>query len=249
MKTTSCYILMLGLLLISLAPLGQAQSDLEISTGVDWYNRYVWRGLDIAGTPSIQPTLSLEYSGFEIGIWGAYTLSNETSESDEIDFWLGYTHDLGNDASLGLVVTDYYFPNAGVAFFNFNNYDKVIDDSIPDPGAHTVEVGVSVTGPKSFPMTVSGFVNVHNDAGNNTYFQAEYPFGINGTDFNFFVGVTGGSKDNPDYYGADSFEFINIGISAERKIAITDSFVLPLSISFLVNPNVEISYLLVGVSL
>ena len=108
----------------------------------------MWRGLDIANTPSIQPSLSIEHSGFEFGIWGAYTVSNDASESDELDFWLSYTRGFENGASLTLIATDYYYPNVGIKFFNFNTHDDVDDEGHPDPGAHTVEVGASVTGPK-----------------------------------------------------------------------------------------------------
>ena len=235
--------------LLSMAGSVAAEScPVTVSTGVDLYNRYVWRGLDIAATPSIQPALAVGVGGLELGTWGAYTLSNEASESDEIDFWLSYTHGFEGGATVSAVVTDYYFPNAGVDFFNFNNHDAMIDDTIPDPGAHTIELGLSVTGPESFPITVSGYMNVHNDAGDNTYFQVDYPLALKDTDLNFFCGATVGSEDNPDYYGADEFAVINVGVTAAREIVISESFSLPLSVSFIVNPEAEISHLLVGVS-
>lgn len=240
-------VVLLILLVGSLSVVAQ-DNKIAINTGVDLYNRYVWRGLDIANTPSVQPSVSIGCSGFEFGIWGAYTLSNEAAESDEIDFWLSYTHGLENGMSFSAVVTDYYFPNAGIDFFNFNDYDAVVDDTIPDPGAHTIEIGFSVTGPEAFPVTVSGYVNLHNDAGNNTYFQADYPVNVNGTDLTLFCGATGGSEDNPDYYGADEFALINVGVTAARDIEISDKFSLPLTVSFVVNPEAEISHLLVGIS-
>ncbi len=226
----------------------QAQSEVDMTVGVDYFNRYVWRGLDFANTPSLQPTLSLGFDGFETGIWGAYTLSNQQSESDEIDFWVGYTHEIENAISISAVITDYYFPNVGIDFFNFNNYDDELEDGTPDPGAHTLEAGLSLTGPESFPVTVSGYINFHNDAGNNTYFQIDYPVKINETDLNIFMGATGGSKDNSGYYGTDDLQVINVGVQASREIVVTESFSVPLNISFIVNPNAEISYLVVGFS-
>jgi hypothetical protein len=147
-----------------------------------------------------------------------------------------------------LITTDYYFPTAGVDFFNFNNYDAVKDDSIADPGAHTVEIGLSIDGPGSFPITVSGYMNVYNDAGNSVYFQVDYPVTIGETELGFSVGAAAGSKDNPGYYGTDKFSVINVSVSAEREIKVTDSFEMPLSVSFIVNPRSEIAYLLAGVS-
>jgi len=239
-----------GILLAAMIAGGAfAQNGVSISTGADFYSRYVWRGLDIASTPSLQPSFSIGYRGAELGVWGAYTLSNEASESDEIDFWCSYTVPLKHGASLSAIVTDYYYPNSGIRFFNFNDYDAVRDDSIPDPGAHLLEAGLAVTGPESFPITVAGYINVYNEAGNNTYFQVDYPLAAPGTALDFFVGATGGSKDNPGYYGPDDLAVINFGVTATRELKIGDETSLPLKVSFIINPQAEISYLLVGVSL
>jgi hypothetical protein len=219
-----------------------------VSSSVDFYNRYVWRGLDIATTPSIQPALSVSFCKFEFGTWGAYTLSNNASGSDEIDFWFSITHALENSVSFTAMITDYYFPNDSVSFFNFNNYDAVKDDTVSDAGAHTLEVGLSITGPESFPITLSGYINVYNDKGNNSYFQIDYPVTVNETELGFFCGVAGGSKKNDGYYGTDKLNVINIGVTASRDIEVTESFALPFSVSFIVNPRAEISYLLVGMS-
>lgn len=248
MNRISFSFMLLALLLVGMTGSAIAD-DVTIGTGVDMYNRYVWRGLDIASTPSVQPALTVGVGGFELGAWGAYTLSNQASGADEIDFWIGYTAELENGSTLSAIVTDYYFPNSGIDFFNFNDYDATIDDTIPNPGAHTIEVGLAYTGPKTFPLTVSAYLNVYNDAGNNTYFQLDYPVTAGDAELNFFVGATGGSKDNPDYYGTDDFQVINIGVAAARDIKVSESLSIPLNVSFVLNPNAEISYLLVGMSL
>ncbi len=248
LKEISLRVLLMVAIVALLSASVVAGDKVAVNTGVDLYSHYVWRGIDIASTPSVQPTLAVSYAGFEFGVWGAYTLSDDALDSDEIDFWLGYGVDLNNGVSLSAVVTDYYFPNAGIDFFNFNNYDAVIDDTIPDPGAHTVEVGLSVTGPESFPVTLSGYVNVHNDEGNNMYFQLDYPLTVQETELNFFCGATSGSEDNPDYYGSDDFEVINVGVSASREVKVSESLSLPLDVSFILNPEAKISYLVVGMS-
>ena len=236
------------LIFVGVRPVSAEGEAVAVSTGVDLYNRYVWRGMDIANTPSIQPAIAVGYAGFEFGGWGAYTLSNQASESDEIDFWLSYTGEFHSGATLALLATDYYFPNAGIRFFNFNDHDAVKGDTIPDPGAHTIELGLSFSGPESFPVTVSGYVNVYNEPGDNTYFQIDYPVTVGNTELGFFCGATGGSKDNPDYYGSENFEVINVGVAATRAIEFSESLQVPLSVSLIVNPRKEISYLLVGMS-
>jgi len=77
-------ILLFTIMVVGLTITATAEDGISVNTSVDLYNRYIWRGLDIANTPSIQPTLSVTYGGFEFGTWGAYTLSNEASGADEI---------------------------------------------------------------------------------------------------------------------------------------------------------------------
>lgn len=248
LRKLSLKLIIITLLFAGFAVGAYAEDKVTVNTGVDFYNRYVWRGLDIASTPSLQPSFSIGYSGFELGAWGAYTMSNQSSESDEIDFWLGYTIEMKDGMSLGLVATDYYFPNTGIDFFNFNNYDAMLDDTTADPGAHLIELGASFTGPATFPVTISGYINIHNEAGNNTYFQIDYPVKVGETELGLFCGAAGGAKDNPDYYGTEDFAIINVGVTANREIKVSEQLSVPLSISFILNPNDEISYLLAGFS-
>jgi len=241
--------LVLALVIMLFPGASYAEDCINSMVGVDVVSRYIWRGSDFGNSPSLQPTLAFDYAGLEIGAWGAYTMSSEASEADEIDFWLAYTVPMENSASIQGIVTDYYFPNAGIGFFNFNDYDAVKNDTIPDPGAHTVEVGLSITGPESFPVTFSGFVNMYNDAGNNMYFQLDVPARVGETDLGFFIGATNGSTDNPDYYSAENFSVINIGVTASKSVKVSDAFSLPMNVSFIVNPRTEFSYLVVGLSL
>lgn len=239
------------ILLASIISIGPATAGevVDVSAGVDIASRYVWRGADIASTPSFQPSLAVGYGGFELGAWGAYTMSNQQSESDEIDFWLSYTVVTNSGMSITGLVTDYYYPNAGIKFGNFNDYDDVTGEGDPDPGAHLLEAGLSISGCEKFPLTFSAFYNFHNEAGNNTYFEVSYPVATASGELNFFVGATGGSKDNPDYYGADAFAVINMGVTASREIEFSESFSAPVSVSFILNPRQEISYLVFMLSL
>lgn len=210
-----------------------AEGPVEVDLGVDLYSRYIWRGTDLGNNPSIQPTMAVTGYGFEAGAWGAYSFSTDSSGSDEIDYWVGYSWSASNGAGIGLIVTDYYFPNAGIEF--------------SDSEAHIIELGASVTGPESFPVTLSGYVNVHNDDGHNTYFQLDYPATAGDVDLGFFVGLAGGSSENPDYYATENPNVINMGVSATREIEVTNSFSMPLTASSIYNPRTEVFYLVVGV--
>ncbi len=170
-----------------------------------------------------------------LGAWAAYSMSSESSAHDEIDFWLDYTRTVESGAGFKLIVTDYTYPNSGVP------YSK--------SAANTLETGVAIMGPSRFPLTIAGYVNVSNDDGHNTYFQADYPAKAGEVDLDFFVGVAGGSTENPDYYGTDTFNAINTGLSAKKSIAVTDRFSVPLTGWLIYNPHAEIAYFVVGMSL
>jgi hypothetical protein len=143
---------------------------------------------------------------------------------------------------LTILVTDYYFPNAGIDFGNFNDYDH--EDGA---GAHTLEAGFSF-GFKNVPLTISAYYNFHNDAGNNTYYQLDYEVEVNESSLNLFCGATGGSDGNPDYYGADSFAVIHVGVRLEKELKFFQTYNLPVFTSFIYNPEQEKAYLVFGMS-
>lgn len=211
---------------------------LSASIGADIVSRYIWRGIDINATPNVQPSFALSAAGFELGFWGSYTISNLTLGTDEIDAYLSYS--FGTEAGdFSILLTDYYFPNAGTRLGKFED----------GGGAHTLEIGFGYGGPASFPISLFAGYNFYNDPGNNVYFEFDYPFSVSDIEFNFFVGGTIGSKDNPAYYGSDGFAIINVGISGTKEVKVTDDFSIPLTTGLIVNPKVDIAHLVFGISL
>jgi len=237
---------MLLILFVCITGITFAQ-DLEVNAGADFVSRYIWRGINVNDAVNIQPSLTLTVSGFSAGFWGSYSFSDKPTENEfdqEIDTWIAYDYLFENGMSIGAIVTDYYYPLAGIEWGNFNNYD--------DPegaGAHTIETGLIITGPESFPLSFSGYINVYNDAGNNTYFQINFSPTVAEIPLDFFIGAAGGSAENPDYYGAEKFQVINVGVGATKSIKITEDFSLPVSVKFIINPGEDISYLVFGITL
>lgn len=206
-------------------------SQTKISGGADFISRYLWRGLDFGNSFSIQPSLSLTSGSFEAGIWGSYPFTNTANGSEEIDMYLAYSI-----SDFSLVVTDYYFPNSGL---KLGMYDE--------PGAHTIEVGLSYGGSVTFPLSVAAFMNVYNDDDNTVYFELGYSTKVSDVAVDLFVGGTPGGDRG--YYGTTEFNLINIGVTASKDIKITDDFSLPIFSSYVMNPNMEVGYLLFGFSL
>ncbi len=220
--------------------------DLSIFANADIVSRYIWRGINVNDAANIQPALTFSVSGFSIGMWGSYCLSHNllnNSLEHELDSWCSYTYALENGMNFGLILTDYYFPNAGIKWGNFNNYNNP-----KGAGAHTIEPGFFIKLSNSLPLLFSGFINVHNDAGNNTYFQVDYSTFVSEFPLTIFLGAAGGSKKNPNFYQTEKFNVTNVGIKATKSIKITDEYSLPVYVTFLINPRTEISYLVFGLT-
>ncbi len=237
-------------LLFSTLHICAQESNVKLNVAADIVSRYVWRGLDYGASPNIQPTLSLTAGNFEIGYWGAISTLGTYSE---VDLYAKYT--VGR-VSLG--VTDYFFPIDGIAggdsqkYFNFENATT----------GHLVEAFGQYKGAESFPISLLASVMVYgNDknfaepsisATNDTtfsnnysaYVELGYSFSIKGQALDAFVGFT------PDagLYGSEA-GVVNAGLSTSKKIAITQSFELPVKASVITNPLTQNIYFVLGITL
>lgn len=202
-------------LLITGMPRANAQ---EWSTGLDIYSSYVWRGAKFGSGPAFQPYLEFSAGGFAIGAWGSYNAS--TNEAAEADLYLSYGVDLGEDASLGFTVTDYYFP--GDLWF--------------EGTSHYIEPMVTL-GVGSFSLTGAYMMN---DGEGDLYLEAGLSAGA--------IDLTLGGGDGAYTVDGD-FNICNIGISTSKEIKITDAFSLPVSGAAILNPSSEQFHIVVGISL
>ncbi len=218
---------------------GYAQSPPSVDVSATFVSRYNWRGSDYGAAASIQPALTAEYKGLNVGFWGSYSTNFE-----EIRTWADYSYQVSNSVTMTGIVTDYFFPDENLELFNYNNWD--------DPegsGAHTIELGAVIAGPKRLPFFFSAYVNVYNDEGFNKYFQLDYNPALGESTLGLTIGATSGSKKNPGYYGSDDFAFINLGAKVSRSIEFTDKFSLPVFGQVIVNPNAEQAFVIFGFSL
>ena len=203
----------------------------SVTGGADFASRYLWRGLELGSTFSIQPSLALTAGDFELGFWGSYPFTNTAGGSEEMDLYLSYSY-----YDFSILFTDYYFPNSGLRYGSYK-----------DPGAHTLEVGLSYAGSESFPLSLTAFKNVYNDDDNSVYFELGYSTAVSDVALDFVVGSTPGG--DAGYYGTTELNLINIGITVSKEISITDKFSLPIFSSYVLNPNLEVGYLVFGLSL
>ncbi len=86
-----------------------------------------------------------------------------------------------------------------------------------------------------FPDEIFGY-----DSQNSTYFELVYSFSI----LDIFLGAGKG------FYTTDGkFNIVNLGISVSKNIKITEKFSLPVSASFITNPQAEKVHFVFGISL
>ena len=170
-----------------------------------------------------------------MGAWGSYSLSASGASANENDLWASYTFTAGNGMSFSLGFTDYYFP-APNSEYGFRT-----------PEGHTLEVSLGVTGPESFPATLYGGMLVYNDDDSSIYLEAGLPVAaVEGVDLGLVAGMTLGESG---FYGTEGAALINLGVSAGSEIEITESFALPVNVSWIMNPDADRSFLVFGLSL
>ncbi len=264
LKQTSV-ILLLFISSISFAQTDSIKSNFDLNIGADIMSRYVWRGTQFGGnSPSIQPAINLTYRNFNLGVWGAYSTGG-VHVSQELDLSLSYNF-LKN--MFTAIITDYYFPS-DTAKYNYFGYDNKTD--------HIGEIGLIFNGTKNIPFTFSAYVNIlGNDAqtlGDNpndtttfnkdtgiqysNYFELAYNNTIKNVDFSVFMGFTFNNPKekniNTGFIGETGFYgngpgIVNLGINISKSVKITNNYSLPVSASFITNPQAEKIFLVFGIS-
>jgi hypothetical protein len=214
--------------------------------GADVVSRYVWRGIELGGSPAvpqIQPygsfDMNLKSAGsFSLGLWGSYGFTGNYAEND---FYLKYSYET-SVGTFSATATDYYYP--------YIDSLKISDFKNNGEGAHTMEAALLFNGPESFPISFTLSSNVYNDLPDqkSLYVELGYPVTFNGTSLNFFAGAAQG----PSIWHcvtSDKFQVINLGFNVSKEIKITQDFSLPVGLSFIMNPHVKNSYVVFKVSL
>lgn len=222
-----------SMLFLVAAPL--AASAQSVTVGADFVNRYVWRGFDFGESFSVQPTLAISGGNFEIGSWASYSIAADGAGANEHDLYVGYSVESEQAGTFSVGLTDYYFPSPdGGGFFNF--------DSDGD-GSHWLEPYASYSAPGSFPVTIYLALMAHNDPDNSLYLEGSLPLEVGGTALSATFGLVVGESA---FYSVESTSVVNMSLSAEKELKITDSFSLPVFASYILNPTHERTFLVFG---
>ena len=216
----------------------------EFGVGADFMSRYVWRGFDFGESFSIQPTLEFSQDAFTIGTWASYSISADGSGANE--------HDLYVSVAVGPVsfgITDYYFPSGTIGFDGGGSFGVGAGDApFFEVDSHTFEPFVSVES-GGFSLYGAFLLNSEfedGDADYGPYVQAGYGFEVAGTELGL---AAGGILTESAFYGNTSAALSNLSISAAKAVPITDSFSIPVGVSYIINPYTERTFLVFGISL
>src|SRR3989339_2033995 len=220
------------------------ESTNPFSASCDLMSRYVWRGIDFGGSPSIQPGIEYSKNGFAFGAWGAFA-TNFTG-AQEADLYAAYTF----NEKFSITFTDYFFPDETADYKYFELHEAST--------GHVFETTLAFNGTEKLPLSVliaanvwgadARKINTDGTTGSiqySTYGQLAYSF----KNLSVFIGF---NLTNPDenkgesgFYG-DNYGITNLGFTSTKEIKITNEYKLPLSVSLITNPQAEKIYMVAG---
>lgn len=211
-----------------------AQSDtiskISTSVSVDLVSHYIWRGQDYGQTPGIQPGLSATWNDFTLRYWGAYRIGG--SGDHETDLYI--------EKTIGPVtfsIWDYWSYSDSISN-NYFDYNK-------NSTSHLLEAQVLLSGGEKLPFNLLGsYLFYGADPTKSIYFELQYLHSFGSIDTQTFAGF----QAKGEYY-APQAAFVNLGCTASKSFKITEGWLLPANLSFIVNPDSKKVYLVAGITL
>lgn len=223
------FFIYLGFLLLAGSVSGQ---KLEMEAEVLLQSRHFWRGEQMGNTVAIEPSVTFLSGRFSFNIWAAVTTNNSYSEIDLIPSW--------QFNEFAITLLDYYnpVPEEKNQFLNFKK----------DISRHSLELSIdnySVEKRRLKWMVGTFLLGDRNDATDqpfySTYIELKYPFALLGIETEPFVGIS----PFRGYY-ADNFAVVNTGISFGKELDFKLPFTIPLSLSFVSNPNTRQGFVILA---
>lgn len=228
-------------------PALSAQSS--VGVGADFVSRYVWRGADFGESFSVQPGISIVNGGFEIGAWGSYSLSADGAGANENDLYVSYTVESGSGASFTFGLTDYYFPAPDAEHGFLHRESHFFEPFVSFSTAGDTQASLFL-GMMSYLAGHHHHEHDHEEGEierqYDLYVEGSLSWTVSDTEIGLALGIVGGESG---FYGTEGAAATNLGVTFGRELAITDDFALPLSASYIFNPDADRSYLVFGFSL
>jgi hypothetical protein len=231
--------LLLFIATVNVTSVVYGKTPTKFSAGFDIVNAYVWRGVKSSGA-SFQPSMEVNLGGFYAKAWGT---ADFTYDYQEIDLIAGYT-----TGAFSIALTDFW--TTGEITYPYFQFDK-------NRSSHMLEVnwdyrfncGLSFT----WYTMIAGLFDKYQSGDRlkraySSYGEAGYTCKIN--DFQLMPAFGFSPWKANIIYGAhtDGFAVTNISLKAQKELAITDKFSLPVFVQIVFNPSTENSFFVCGLT-
>lgn len=205
---------------------GQVADVKPVNLSMDLVSRFVWRGVSLSQTPSIQPMVEFKHKGLSLMAFGSYSIGIEKFQNTNLILSYNYKN-------ITVKLCDYFAPSDSTgAVHNYFNYSN-------QTTKHLYDAQFVLKGGEKLPLTllVSTFIygndkkkdsNINNYS---SYAELSYDFSKHGIDYSAFVGGT----FSEGFYG-DKAGLANLGAMVGKKIKFSDKIEIPVKMNLSINP-------------
>jgi hypothetical protein len=191
-----------------------------VSADVTVASKYVWRGLRLTDDPVLQPSLTVDYKGLGLNIWGNTDLTDVNGtpgEINELDYTLSYSFSVDKvDLSIGVI--QYTFPHT-----DFEPTTEIYG---------TAALDVLLSPALSIYWDTDQVGGVYGTLGISHSFALGEVRGISPSlDLSGSIGFAS-SNWNEGYYGVDSSGLVDLLLTASLSIPIDEYLSLAPFVSF-----------------
>ena len=219
---------------------GEEAKEWSLWLNLDYFSKYVWRGLNIVDGPVFQPFLTFGYKGFSLGIWGNQDWTNvngDAGEFSEVNLSVEYSREWED-----------FFIDVGVL-----NYRYPTSEADPnDPNSEKEKATTEVYGALGLNVPLYPTVTLYRDVDevDGTYVSLSVEQDIEeildrsptvSLSIDFKAALGWGSEGHNDfYYGVDDSAFTDALFSLGFPVEIGDHVTLTPSVSYTILLDQEI---------
>ena len=218
---------------------GVAAQDWSVSVGTEAATQYLWRGFAVGETPTIVPTVTLNYEKDDFGFEAGYCSITELQRNHylEMDLWASVSYKGFTFTALEQGLGN----NLGIGGYD-DNFELTIAYELPfEFLPASISWNTFVAG-DDYNLQAD-FSNPYKRAF-SSYIELDVPFEYNNFSVDATVGATPFRSDL--YENEGGFKFLNLSLKAGYKFTVGDNFELPLYAQFTRSPLTKQNYFLLG---
>jgi len=201
------------------------------SSELDIVNKYIWRGMDLSNSTSLQPQIAYNYKNLSISGFGSSPVGFHSTY--ELNMYVTYLIKY-----FEISIVDYFLFDKTVLNQKYFDYRK-------NNTFHDFSVDMAFVGTEKLPLRFLFALNFYgSDKNNSNYIEAAWLFANKNIDGEVFIGGTTGKG----WYG-NGGGIVNSGITINYNIIVSDKFVIPFFTQMVINPQKENAYIVAGLKI